>query len=147
MLADILLALPIPRPPTYLTSWKPGVTPLSTVPSVATTIALYLATIFGIHAFQQTRQPKKLNTLFQIHNVILSAGSGLLLVLILEEILPILWKHGVFYSVCGEGAWTEVSLCNYSHPPDVSECARANFGAETRGLLPLQLLLQVLGTH
>ncbi|PVF96095.1 elongase of fatty acids ELO [Serendipita vermifera] len=107
MLADILLALPIPRPPTYLTSWKPGVTPLSTVPSVATTIALYLATIFGIHAFQQTRQPKKLNTLFQIHNVILSAGSGILLVLILEEMLPIVWKHGVFYSVCGEGAWTE----------------------------------------
>lgn len=108
MLAEFLLSLPIPRPPTYLTSWKPEVTPLSTLQGVSTTLAVYLATIFGIQALLKNGQPKKLNTLFQIHNVILTGGSGLLLVLMLEEIVPIIWKHGPFYAVCGEGVWTEV---------------------------------------
>lgn len=109
MLADVLLPL-APRLPTYLTSWKPGVTPLSTIPSVASAISLYLGTIFGLWALQRNGQPKKLNTLFQIHNVILSTVSGLLLALIAEEIAPIIWKHGIFYAICGKGAWTEVSF-------------------------------------
>ncbi|KAK7058961.1 Fatty acyl-CoA elongase/Polyunsaturated fatty acid specific elongation enzyme [Paramarasmius palmivorus] len=50
--------------------------------------------------------PQKLNTLFQAHNVILSSGSLLLLVLMLEEIVPIIWKHGLFYGICADGAWT-----------------------------------------
>src|SRR3954467_10431560 len=108
MLADAILSLPFPRPPTYLTSWKAGVTPLSTIPQVATAITIYLTTVFGLWALQKNGQPKKLNTLFQIHNVVLSGVSGLLLVLILEEIAPIIYKHGVFYALCGEGAWTEV---------------------------------------
>jgi fatty acid elongase 3 len=108
MLADAILSLPLPRPPTYLTSWKPGVTPLSTIPSVVAAITVYLGTVFGLWALQKNGQPKKLNTLFQIHNVVLSGVSGLLLVLMLEEITPIMYKHGFFYAVCGEGAWTEV---------------------------------------
>ena len=109
MLADLLLSFPVPRPPTYLTSYQPGVTPLSTVPSVATTVAIYLSLVFGIHTYQKDRAPKKLNTLFQIHNILLSSVSGLLLVLILEEILPTLWNKGVFYAFCSADAWTEVS--------------------------------------
>ena len=108
MLADFIQSLPLPALPTHLTSWKPGVTPLSTLPVVAGTIVVYLSTVFAIKDHQKTREPQRLNTLFQIHNFLLSAGSGLLLVLILEEILPIVWKHGVFYAVCGKGAWTEV---------------------------------------
>jgi hypothetical protein len=41
-------------------------------------------------------------------NVLLSAGSGLLLALMLEEILPIWRRNGFFYAICGEGAWTSV---------------------------------------
>lgn len=115
MLADILLSLPIPHPPSYLTSWQPGVTPLSTLPTVATTIAVYLSTVFGLYQYQKDKAPKKLNTLFQIHNVLLSSVSGLLLVLIAEEILPKMWKHGVFYAFCSPDAWTEVS----SSSPDL----------------------------
>ncbi|CAG7853842.1 Putative elongation of fatty acids protein 1 {ECO:0000250/UniProtKB:P40319} {ECO:0000250/UniProtKB:P40319}; AltName: Full=3-keto acyl-CoA synthase SPAC1B2.03c {ECO:0000250/UniProtKB:P40319}; AltName: Full=Very-long-chain 3-oxoacyl-CoA synthase 1 {ECO:0000250/UniProtKB:P40319} [Serendipita indica DSM 11827] len=107
MLADFLQSLPLPALPTHLTSWKPGLTPMSTVPVVAGTVMVYLSTVFAIRDHQKTREPQKLNTLFQIHNFLLSAGSGLLLVLMLEEILPIMWKHGVFYAICGEGAWTE----------------------------------------
>lgn len=43
---------------------------------------------------------------FLIHNVLLSAGSGWLLALMLEEVLPIWKRNGAFYSICGEGAWT-----------------------------------------
>jgi fatty acid elongase 3 len=110
MLADILLTLPLPSVPTYLTSWKPGVTPLSTLPVVATTIATYLGVVFGIKLLQENRAPKKLNALFQIHNLFLTTVSGLLFVLITEELVPIIWKHGVFYSICGEGVWTEVHM-------------------------------------
>ena len=40
--------------------------------------------------------------------MLLSAGSGLLLALMLEEILPIWRRNGFFYAICGEGAWTSV---------------------------------------
>ncbi|UZJ53956.1 hypothetical protein CBS101457_003276 [Exobasidium rhododendri] len=43
---------------------------------------------------------------FLIHNILLSAGSGLLLALMLEEVYPIWRRNGAFYSICGEGAWT-----------------------------------------
>jgi fatty acid elongase 3 len=117
MLADLLLSLPVPRPPTYLASFQPGVTPLSTLPSVATAVAIYLSIVFGIHTYQKDKAPKKLNTLFQIHNVLLSSVSGLLLVLILEEIIPKLWNKGVFYVFCSAEAWTEVSSFRRFGPP------------------------------
>ncbi|KAG8797545.1 hypothetical protein FRC17_007717, partial [Serendipita sp. 399] len=107
LLADFLSTLPIPRPPSYLTSWKPGQTPLSTLPEVASVTALYLGTVFGIRELQKNGQPKKLNALFQLHNILLSVGSGLLLALILEEIVPYWWKNGFFNAICGKGVWTE----------------------------------------
>jgi hypothetical protein len=53
------------------------------------------------------RPPKSLNTLFQAHNNILSAGSLLLLLLMVEEIFPIYWKNGLFYAMCNEKSWTD----------------------------------------
>ncbi|KAK7468902.1 Fatty acyl-CoA elongase/Polyunsaturated fatty acid specific elongation enzyme [Stygiomarasmius scandens] len=105
-LADFLLAhAPFSLPP-HLYSYIPGQTPLSTTSTVVSTLIGYLVVIFGIQAAMKNHPPQKLNTLFQIHNVILSSGSLLLLVLMLEEIVPIIWKEGLFYSMCGEGAWT-----------------------------------------
>lgn len=43
---------------------------------------------------------------FLIHNILLSAGSGWLLALMLEEVYPIWSRNGPYYSICGEGAWT-----------------------------------------
>ncbi|RDB28889.1 putative elongation of fatty acids protein 1 [Hypsizygus marmoreus] len=105
-LADFLLAhVPITLP-TYLTSYVPGVTPFSTTPTVLATLAAYLAVIFGTQAFMKNKQPHKLTPLFQTHNVILSSGSLLLLVLMLEEILPIMWTDGIFSALCAEKSWT-----------------------------------------
>ena len=106
--ADFLLAhLPASLPP-YLTSYVKGQTPLSTTPAVLATLTSYLAVIFGVQAVMKNQQPHKLTPLFQAHNVILSSGSLLLLVLMLEEILPILWKKGFHHAICAAEAWTPV---------------------------------------
>ena len=110
-LADVLLQFipynPLPR---YLTEYEPGVTPLSdTTPVVATLIA-YLVTIFSIRWFMQDKAPLKLTLFFQSHNLFLTLISGLLLVLIGEEILPIWWRTGSFDAICHPRSWTEVLL-------------------------------------
>ncbi|KAL0071971.1 Fatty acyl-CoA elongase/Polyunsaturated fatty acid specific elongation enzyme [Marasmius tenuissimus] len=105
-LADFLQAyIPISLPP-HLYSYVHGKTPLSTTPTVVAALSSYLIVIFGIQALMKNQPPQKLNTLFQAHNVILSSGSLLLLVLMLEEIVPIVWNHGVFYGICNEKSWT-----------------------------------------
>lgn len=111
-IADTLLAVlapVLPRVPESYVSWKPGVTPLSTWPAVSAALVAYLSTVFGIQTLMKDRPPKRLNALFQVHNVFLTLGSGILLVLMAEEIAPIIWEDGIFFAVCGEGAWTSVS--------------------------------------
>lgn len=107
-LADFLVArIPVSLPP-HLTSYVKGETPFSTTSGVVATLFSYLAVIFIVQALMKNQQPHKLTPLFQAHNVILSSGSLLLLVLMLEEILPILWKEGFHYAICAEEAWTAV---------------------------------------
>jgi fatty acid elongase 3 len=108
-LADLILTyVPFPDVPRHYTSYVPGKTPMSSTPTVITTLIGYLVLVFSIQEFQRPRQPQKLNTLFRIHNVILSGGSALLLALMLEEIVPIVWKHGFYASICAESSWTPV---------------------------------------
>lgn len=94
------------KPGYELTHWVPGRTPLSTDREVIVAIVTYLVVIFGGRELMKSRAPFKLQTLFQIHNVILSAGSLLLLVLMLEEIVPLYLKHGFFWSICNSRAFT-----------------------------------------
>ncbi|KAF7320342.1 Elongation of fatty acids protein [Mycena kentingensis (nom. inval.)] len=105
-LADALLSVVPFRLPPHLTSFIPHETPLSTTPVVLGTLVGYLVLIFGIQAAMKNSQPQKLNTLFQAHNVFLSSGSLLLLVLTLEEIIPIVWRTGLFNGLCAEESWT-----------------------------------------
>ncbi|CEQ42123.1 SPOSA6832_03918 [Sporobolomyces salmonicolor] len=48
----------------------------------------------------------ELKPLFMLHNFLLSAGSGLVLALMIEELIPIIWNHGWFYAICNTAAWT-----------------------------------------
>jgi fatty acid elongase 3 len=106
-LADFLLAhAPLPSIPYYLTSYVPGETPLSTTPIVLLTLASYLAVVFGVQALMQNQKPHKLTFLFQAHNLFLSSGSLLLLVLMLEEMLPRIWQNGVYHTLCHQESWT-----------------------------------------
>lgn len=43
---------------------------------------------------------------FLIHNIALTLGSGALLAVMLEEIIPIIRRGGMLYGICHEAAWT-----------------------------------------
>jgi len=92
--------------PHYLTHYVVGQTPISTNKEVGTALVSYLAIIFGLQELMKTRQPLKLNGLFQLHNVVLTLGSGLLLACMAEEVIPLLWRTGVFGAACSPASWT-----------------------------------------
>jgi len=92
--------------PYYLTRYVPPLTPMSTNRSLILAIMVYLATVLGLREYMRERPALKLNSLFRLHNIVLSVGSGILLVLTLEQIVPMVWQHGIFYAICGTGAWT-----------------------------------------
>ncbi|KIM32687.1 hypothetical protein M408DRAFT_326445 [Serendipita vermifera MAFF 305830] len=110
-LADLILQT-VPSLPTllpdHLKTWTPGKTPLSTTPVVLSVMVGYLTLIFSIRAWMNAtgRPPYVLNTLFRAHNIILSVGSGLLLVLMAEEIGPVVLKRGLRGAICDPEAWT-----------------------------------------
>ena len=109
-IADFILAsIPLPDLPYHYTHYVQGKTPLSTTPSVVAALVTYLVVVFGLRFIMQSQDPLKLRFLFQLHNLILSVGSGVLLVLMVEEVAPIVWKNGLFYAICNENAWTPVS--------------------------------------
>ncbi|KAM6488945.1 fatty acid elongase [Amanita muscaria] len=105
-LADFLVSHFPFQLPVHYTSYVPGKTPLSTTPAVMTTLISYLVVMFGIQAVMKNQKPQKLTTLFRAHNLILTSGSFILLALVVEEILPIYWKNGLFHALCSEEAWT-----------------------------------------
>jgi hypothetical protein len=114
-LANLLLTVTPFRLPRHLSSYVVGETPLSTTPAVISVLAGYLCLIFGIQTLMAGRQSHKLTQIFRIHNIILSFGSGFLLVLMLEEIIPHLWKHGLYHTLCAIEAWTPVSVPCVAH--------------------------------
>ncbi|TCD71535.1 hypothetical protein EIP91_008916 [Steccherinum ochraceum] len=106
-LADFLLAyVPLPKVPHYLTSYVPGMTPMSTPQEVYPALVSYLVVIFSIQWFMKDRPAMKPQFAFQVHNVFLSAGSLLLLLLVAEEVVPEVYKHGLFYGMCNVKMWT-----------------------------------------
>jgi fatty acid elongase 3 len=96
--------------PSYLVRYEPGVTPLSETSHVVATLIGYLVTVFGIKYLRRNKQALKLTFFFQAHNLFLTTISGLLLVLIAEEIGPILYQRGLFAAICYPRSWTEVCV-------------------------------------
>ena len=70
-------------------------------------IAVYYVVIFGGRALsEKLKLPAlKLNFLFQLHNLVLTGLSGGLLLLCIEQLLPILYNHGLFYAICNKNAF------------------------------------------
>lgn len=52
-------------------------------------------------------QPIPLKGLFMLHNVLLTASSLALLLLFIEQLTPIIARHGLFYAVCSDAAWNQ----------------------------------------
>ena len=65
-------------------------------------IIVYYIVIFGGRWLLATLKVPalKLNFLFQLHNVFLTVASLVLLLLAVEQLVPILYYHGIFYAIC-----------------------------------------------
>ncbi|GMM35111.1 hypothetical protein DASC09_024360 [Saccharomycopsis crataegensis] len=74
----------------------------------------YYTIIFGYPVIRDKLQLPafKLSFAFQIHNLFLSSGSLILLLLILEQIIPIL-SNGFFYGICSPKAYTNKLVILY----------------------------------
>lgn len=91
-----------------------GVTPLSTFPATAIVLSSYYLIVFGGRELMRDRPALQLNWLFKIHNLYLTVISGVLLVLFAEQLIPTVWRHGVFYAICAEkGGWTDKLVVLY----------------------------------
>lgn len=85
----------------------PGVTPLSTFSSCAAILITYYITIFAGREAMKTYSPFNLNGLFMVHNLYLTIISAILLVLFVEQLVPTVWRNGIFYAICDpRGGWT-----------------------------------------
>ncbi|KIJ05255.1 hypothetical protein PAXINDRAFT_93710 [Paxillus involutus ATCC 200175] len=106
-LADRILSfIPTNAIPPHLASYIPGESPLSTWPVVVSMTVTYLAVVFGTREIMKDRAPLKLTIPFRAHNLILSAGSLVLMALIGEEAFLNWMKIGTYGSLCVPEAYT-----------------------------------------
>jgi len=87
--------------------FDPAVTPLSTVAEVTMTCITYFVVIFGGQYLMRDMPAMKLSLASKVHNALLSLGSLALLALFIEQLLPMVAKHGLFFAICKAGAWTQ----------------------------------------
>ncbi|KAH8805940.1 GNS1/SUR4 family-domain-containing protein [Xylogone sp. PMI_703] len=87
--------------------FQPRVTPMSTMRESGLAILVYYIVIFGGRELMRDRPAMKLNGLFMIHNFYLTAISGGLLALFLEQLIPEVYRNGIFHAICHkDGGWT-----------------------------------------
>lgn len=61
---------------------------------------VYLLSIYTLQKVMKNREPISLKGLFIFHNLILSFGSIVLFVLIMENIIPVILDKGLHFSIC-----------------------------------------------
>ncbi|KAL8698960.1 MAG: hypothetical protein Q9224_001618 [Gallowayella concinna] len=92
----------------------PAQTPLSTIQATATMLLTYYLVVFAGREFMKNRPPFKLNGLFMIHNLYLTVASAIMLALFIEQLLPTVWRKGVFFAICDHrGGWTRQLVVLY----------------------------------
>ena len=85
----------------------PGQTPMSTISATATMLITYYVTVLGGRELMRNRPAFILKPLFITHNLYLTVISGGLLALFIEQLVPTLWRRGVFFAICDHnGGWT-----------------------------------------
>ncbi|AOW01966.1 GNS1/SUR4 family-domain-containing protein [Yarrowia lipolytica] len=88
--------------------------PFSSTPPVIIAIIVYYIVIFGGREVMRNLSPIRLNWLFQIHNIFLTLLSGMLLLLLVEQLFPIIVRQGILYAICDYGSWTQpIVFCYY----------------------------------
>lgn len=87
---------------------------MSTHYATAAMLITYYIIIFGGRELMREREPMKLNGLFKVHNFYLTAISGTLLALFLEQLIPTIVRGGIFYAICDfNGGWTDKLVILY----------------------------------
>ena len=81
-------------------------TPLLSITSTLAFLATYYTVIFTGRELMRSRPAFELKDAFLVHNLYLTAISGILLVLFVEQLAPTIWKHGLFFTICDQGGWT-----------------------------------------
>ncbi|OMJ09607.1 putative elongation of fatty acids protein 1 [Smittium culicis] len=98
--------------------WQVNVTPLSSFSTVIYGILTYLLIVVGGQfIMKQFKEPIKLNRIFMVHNFFLCTFSGFLFVGFMEQAIPMLFKHGFFWSICDYYSYIQplewLYYCNY----------------------------------
>ena len=93
--------------------FRVGEVPLSNFSTVLLIVSLYYILIFGGQYVLKGAKPLRLNTLFQLHNLFLTFASLILLLLLLEQVIPIIYQNGLLYAICDVGAWTQPIMTLY----------------------------------
>lgn len=91
----------------------PGQTPMSTLKETMLFILAYYTVILVGREWMQKREPFKLNSLFILHNFYLSVISGSLLFLFAQQLIPGIWRNGLFDGVCGATGWSQKLVILY----------------------------------
>ncbi|KAI9245908.1 ELO family [Sporodiniella umbellata] len=84
-----------------------GVTPLSTTSEVTIACITYYIVIFGGRFLMKESEAFKLKIPFMIHNALLTLVSGILLVLMVEEVFPVIYYRGFYAAICDQNTWTQ----------------------------------------
>jgi hypothetical protein len=71
------------------------------------TCITYFIVIFGGRYLMTNVPAFKLQVPFMIHNALLTLVSGILLVLMVEQILPIFYRQGLLAAICANETWTQ----------------------------------------
>lgn len=108
-----------------------GVTPMSTFKETATVLIAYYIIVFGGRELMRGRPAFTLNVPFMMHNLYLTAISGVLLALFIEQLLPTVANKGVFFAICNhQGGWTKelvmlyyVRILHCSLPLPLTSCS------------------------
>ncbi|MCJ1428444.1 hypothetical protein MMC29_006354 [Sticta canariensis] len=92
----------------------PGETPISTLKATVLLLSTYYITVFAGREVMRNRAPLNLNRLFMVHNLYLTIISGTLLALFIEQLLPTIWRKGMFFAICNhKGGWTDQLVALY----------------------------------
>ncbi|KAF9890663.1 hypothetical protein FE257_005794 [Aspergillus nanangensis] len=92
----------------------PGELPMTTLDQTIIALTTYYTVIFGGQYVMKGFPAFKLQTAFIVHNFYLTVISAGLLLLFIEQILPTLYKEGVFFSICdAKGGWTDKLVLLY----------------------------------